>query len=253
MKKILIRFDDICPTMDWSEWKRAMDILKKYNVKPLIGVIPDCKDSDLRLNPPREDFWVYIKELQAQGFSIAMHGYIHVYDTDVRGIVNDTFHSEFAGHSYEEQYEKIRKGKEILTEHGIETDVFFAPAHSYDEITLKALAANGFKYNVDGKSSKPMLRNGIICIPLGSCKRDYYIPVFHAHEWSRPDKADGYECLKNLCKEHENSIVDMNTFLSRPLGKTAIQLINEKRVIFYERNIKPVLRSFYHSITRQKN
>ena len=132
MRKILVRFDDICPTMDWSQWNRAMKILKLYHVKPLIGVIPDCQDPDLLIDPPQRDFWDYLKSLQADGFAIAMHGYLHVYDTAVRGIVNDTFRSEFAGHSYEEQYEKIRKGKEILASHGIQTDIFFAPAHSYD-------------------------------------------------------------------------------------------------------------------------
>lgn len=35
MKKILIRFDDICPTMDWEQWKRAEDLLLQYNVKTI--------------------------------------------------------------------------------------------------------------------------------------------------------------------------------------------------------------------------
>ena len=120
-----------------------------------------------------EGFWDYLKALQADGFAIAMHGYLHLYDTNAQGIVNGTSLSEFAGHSYEEQYEKIRKGKEILASHGIQTDIFFAPAHSYDENTLRALSANGFKYVSDGKSSKPFVREGIICIPCrsGGCPR----------------------------------------------------------------------------------
>lgn len=28
-RKILLRFDDICPTMDWKQWKKAVDIMKK--------------------------------------------------------------------------------------------------------------------------------------------------------------------------------------------------------------------------------
>ena len=111
MRKILVRFDDICPTMDWNQWNRAMKILKLYHVKPLIGVIPDCQDPDLLIDLPRRDFWDYLKALQADGFAIAMHGYLHLYDTNAQGIVNGTSLSEFAGHSYEEQYEKIRKGK----------------------------------------------------------------------------------------------------------------------------------------------
>ena len=30
--KILIRFDDICPTMDWKQWHKAMDVITKYGV-----------------------------------------------------------------------------------------------------------------------------------------------------------------------------------------------------------------------------
>lgn len=42
--------------MDWSQWNRAMKILKLYHVKPLIGVIPDCQDPDLLIDPPQRDF-----------------------------------------------------------------------------------------------------------------------------------------------------------------------------------------------------
>ena len=51
MKKtcILIRFDDICPTMNWEQWAKACALLDAYGKKPLIGVIPDCKDPDLQI------------------------------------------------------------------------------------------------------------------------------------------------------------------------------------------------------------
>ena len=71
MKKILIRFDDICPTMDWEQWKRAEDLLLQYNVKPLIGVIPDCQDPDLMINKPRVDFWQWLRMKQMEGYTIA--------------------------------------------------------------------------------------------------------------------------------------------------------------------------------------
>ena len=103
---ILIRFDDICPTMNWSEWKRAITILDRYNVKPLIGVIPQCQDNELMIDEARNDFWNYIKELQCKGYTVAMHGFLHKYDTNTHGIVNITPHSEFAGHTYEEVVER---------------------------------------------------------------------------------------------------------------------------------------------------
>ena len=245
---ILVRFDDICPTMDWSEWKRAVDVMEKFDVKPLIGVIPKCQDADLMINSPRKDFWEYIKELQDNGYAVAMHGYLHKFDTNHHGIVNVTPHSEFAGHSYQEQYEKIKQGKKILLRHGIQTDIFFAPAHSYDENTLKALAANGFKYLSDGKSLKPFYREGIMCIPCraSGCPKigisGYYTAVFHAHEWARPDKAHGSDQLVHLCKEHQKKIVTFKEFAEQKQGKYITQLLDEKAFLFLEYCIKPSLR-----------
>lgn len=78
MRKILVRFDDICPTMDWSQWNRAMKILKLYHVKPLIGVIPDCQDPDLLIDPPQRDFGITLSRyrlmvLQLQCTDIFMY------------------------------------------------------------------------------------------------------------------------------------------------------------------------------------
>ena len=64
---ILIRFDDICPTMDYSQFKKATDLLDKYNVHPLIGVIPECQDEELLIEEYHSDFWNYIKELEKKG------------------------------------------------------------------------------------------------------------------------------------------------------------------------------------------
>lgn len=247
-RAILIRFDDICPTMDWNQWNRAVEVLERYHVKPLIGVIPDCQDPELQINEPYSDFWQYIKKLQCKGYTVAMHGYLHKYDSAKHGIVNVTPHSEFAGHTYEEQYQKIKRGKAYLECHGIFTDVFFAPAHSYDENTLKALAANGFKYVSDGASSKPFVREGVLCIPCrsGGCpkieKKGYYTAVFHAHEWVRPEKAGGYIQLEKLCEEYSKDIVSFEEYCKRPEGNAILQKLNEKGYLFYEYTVKPVLR-----------
>ncbi len=48
--------------------------------------------------------------------------------------------SEFAGLALEEQREKVRKGVAVFQEHGIVPRVFFAPGHTFDRNTLKALA-----------------------------------------------------------------------------------------------------------------
>lgn len=247
-RRILLRFDDICPTMNWEQWDKAKHLLDSVGATALLGVIPDCQDPDLIIDAPRTDFWEYIKELQQHGFTIAMHGYRHVFDINANGIVtrkNPTMnHSEFAGHPYDVQYRKIRDGKEILLQHGIETDVFFAPAHAYDDNTLKALAANGFKYISDGKSCKPYKRNGIICLPArspGISKMrfgQFHTAILHAHEWVREDKAMAWRALQNLCKSNHALIVTFEEYKNRKLGNVVLQTLMESLYLLWERYIR---------------
>ena len=245
--KVLIRFDDICPTMDWEQWERAEKVFKKYNIKPLIGVIPDCEDPDLLITPPRENFWEWLKSKKEEGYEIAMHGYKHLYDNRCRGVINKGLNTEFAGHPYEEQLDKISKGKAILESHGIKTDIFFAPSHSYDDNTLKALAACGFKYNDDGKSTKPIRRYGVRCIPCRAGGAFSLIPqsyrtfVFHAHEWARPDKARGYGDLVSIAEKYSTYICDFKSYTDRIDGNYLLQSVDEKFFLFWDRSIYPKL------------
>lgn len=246
--KILIRFDDICPTMNFEKWEMALKILKKYNIKPLLGVIPDCQDSDLKIESEHPEFWETMRNLQKEGYTLAMHGCSHLCESSCHGIVNYGIGSEFAGYDFETQFNKIAHGKEILENHGIYTDVFFAPRHSYDTNTLKALAACGFKYVSDGKSRKPFCRNGVICIPCraSGCPRinksGYYTAVFHAHEWVREDKKEGYESLKKLCSQYHEHIVGFDSYSQRECGNYFVQIIDEFLYLTWEFRIKPVLR-----------
>lgn len=246
--KILIRFDDICPTMNFEQFKCATDLLEKYNIKPLIGVIPDCCDPDLQIEAEREDFWDFVRGLEQKGYTIAMHGYQHIFTTNTRGIVVKRYVSEFAGHSLDEQVEKIRKGKEILFSHGINTDIFFAPAHSYDENTVKALSICGFKYMSDGKSSKPYVWHSVKCLPdrAAGCPRikgdGCYTAVFHAHEWELELKAKDYEDLVNLIKNHRDNIVSFEEYSQLPCGNLYIERIKERVYVFVERYMLDTLR-----------
>ncbi len=255
-RKILIRFDDICPTMDFVQWERADKLLRKYNIRPLLGVIPECKDPDLKIEPEHEDFWELIKSLERKGYTLAMHGCYHLYRTNVRGMVNNSNHSEFAGLPFEEQYRMICHGKKILAQHKIHTDIFFAPAHSYDENTLRALAKAGFKFISDGKSYKPYKMHGIKCIPCRSegCpyikKSGYYTAVFHAHEWSRPEKEVEYHKFQDLLKNYSSDITSFSDFEKIRSGKLTTQKIIEKSYLVYQRYIQPYLSEIKHYLLK---
>lgn len=247
MKKILIRFDDICPTMDWEQWKRAEDLLLQYNVKPLIGVIPDCQDPDLMINKPRVDFWQWLRMKQMEGYTIAMHGYHHTFCSKAHGILNKRINSEFAGLPYNIQYEIIRDGKAILESHNIYTNIFFAPAHSYDKNTVRALSANGFKYVSDGKSPMPYNWHGITFFPVinqGAARiggKKYYTSIFHAHEWARDDKCKDYYDLKNTLENYALYISPFDNYSKQLVFFSSFMRLYERGYVFWQYNVRPIV------------
>lgn len=157
MVKIAVRLDDITPNMDWERFLKFKELLDRYQIRPLIGVVPDNRDENLngKKETGHPEFWSYIGKLKEEGWTIAMHGYRHSYTTKKGGLFPLNHFSEFAGISYEKQLEMLLSGKRLLEEKGIETDLFMAPAHSYDKNTLKALKQAGFRGLTDGFGTMP--------------------------------------------------------------------------------------------------
>ena len=168
--KIAVRLDDIAPDMDWERFFRFKKLLDDYHIKPLIGVIPDNKDANLKWTHGDKnqipEFWDYMKALGDEGWCIAMHGHQHIYSTQKGGMFPLNHFSEFAGKPYEEQLSMIREGKKILETNGIFTDIFMAPAHSYDANTLKALRTAGFCALTDGFGDVPYRYQGLTFYPI---------------------------------------------------------------------------------------
>lgn len=170
MVQYMIRLDDACPTMNHDNWKKMEVLLDRYEVKPIVGVIPDNKDPDFYWedNP---DFYTQVSGWQSKGWTIALHGRNHVLHTYIHTRKNyyqksHSVHTEFAGVDLEKQKEMIDEGVKSLREHGIETNIFFAPAHTYDKNTVKACLDSGvIKFISDGYSLKPFKRDGMIFIP----------------------------------------------------------------------------------------
>ena len=66
---ILIRFDDIAPNMNWEIMDKCQTLLNKYNIKPLLGVIPKNEDMELLSYPKRDNFWKIVKNTSQSKFS----------------------------------------------------------------------------------------------------------------------------------------------------------------------------------------
>ncbi len=164
---LLIRIDDIAAHMKWDLINKCEILFDEFNIKPLIGVIPNNKDKEFLRYEKKDDFWDQVRSWQNKGWEISMHGFNHVYDTDTNK--NDFFgyggKSEFYGHPYEYQKKKIEEGLKIFNKEKINIRSFFAPNHTYDLNTFKALKASGIDYVIDGYGLKPYSEFEINFIP----------------------------------------------------------------------------------------
>ena len=98
-----------------------------------------------------------------------MHGYQHVFCTHNSGVNPVNPRSEFAGLPLAEQRKKIDAGVVILREHGVDPKVFFAPAHTFDENTVKALLEEtNVRIISDTPSNRPYTCWGMTFVPQQS-------------------------------------------------------------------------------------
>lgn len=161
MLSYIIRLDDATPKMNPQGWQAVEDILDKYGVKPIVGIIPDNRDP-LFTWPEDPDFWTEtVQRWQNKGWTIAMHGCHHVYHNCIRG-----GHSEFIDLDYDAQKALIHKGYDILRQHGADPDCFFAPGHSFDEITVDVCRDSGFfRFISDGYALYPFRERDMLFFP----------------------------------------------------------------------------------------
>lgn len=161
MLSFLVRLDDATPKMNQEGWQSVEDMLDRYGIQPIVGVIPDCRDP---LFTWEEDpnFWTQtVKRWQEKGWTIAQHGCHHAYHD-----CGNNLRSEFIGLSYDEQMNLIRKGYDALKAHDVEPECFFAPAHTFDEITVDVCRDSGyFKYISDGYAFYPYCEQDMLFIP----------------------------------------------------------------------------------------
>ncbi len=237
--KTCIRLDDITHNMDWDRFFRVSRILTEADLKPLIGVVPDVKDEKLdclsmsdswpeevRTRIPEGDdaFAEYIRDLRHKGWIIAMHGYDHVYRTGAGGLFPLNLRSEFAGCDYEDQKKRLAAGMERMRDMGLDTDIFMAPAHSYDANTLRALYDTGVRNITDGFGLRPYRRT----VPGG--KMGEYLtfyPISRSRSEAISDKP-GYTTLvlhvntmkdtdimkfEELIKNHRDHFMDYGDYM----------------------------------------
>ena len=214
---ILIRFDDIAPNMNWSMMEKCEVLLNKFNIKPILGVIPNNQDNELLNYPFKNNFWQIVKNWQSKNWCIAMHGYAHLYDSDT--YKKDYFgyggKSEFFGHSYDRQVLKIKQGLKIFSNNDIEIKTFFAPNHTYDLNTFKALKDCGIFQVIDGYGLSPHIFNEIKFIPQLFYNL-YMLPYgiqstqIHINDWTE----NNFQVFKKFIEKYHKKIINLEHALS---------------------------------------
>ncbi|MDC3152558.1 DUF2334 domain-containing protein, partial [Pelagibacteraceae bacterium] len=212
------------------------------NIKPVMGVIPNNKDSELLAYPKNENFWKVVNNWQTKGWEISMHGYSHIYDQETNN--KDYFKyggkSEFFGHSLENQSLKIKKGLEIFRNKNIKIRSFFSPNHTYDINTFEALKLSGINEIIDGYGLKPYLENNIKFIPQLFYK-PFFLPFglqttqIHLNYWSEKD----FISFAKLIKKNAQKIISYDEAVGLISNKFTDKIFNSliKKILIFKRAI----------------
>ncbi|HKF45871.1 MAG TPA: DUF2334 domain-containing protein [Terracidiphilus sp.] len=161
----LLRIDDLCPTVHARRWERIRQMIDEHKISPLLAIVPDNQDRELRRSAFAPGFWDQMRQMEAAGAAVALHGYRHLCTQRARGLIALHERSEFAGQPYEVQRDMIAAGLEILRGHGLNPRLWVAPRHSFDRSTLRALRKHGILYLSDGLARVPFRRSGVTWIP----------------------------------------------------------------------------------------
>lgn len=191
--RYIIRVDDACPTMDLRRWGKLESIFDRLGIRPLVAVIPDNQDPELKVDVPDDAFWDRVRDWQAKGWAIAMHDYQHRFHFVDRKQLLLPFYdrSEFAGLPLDEQSVKIRASWQIFQKEGVSPTVWIAPAHCFDRTTLTALEAETpIRIVSDGIACDQYQEDGFFWLPQ--------------QLWAFTEKSSG---LWTICL-HPNSMTD---------------------------------------------
>lgn len=217
-RKIAVRMDDITPDMNWENFRFFQDLFEKAGITPLLGIVPESRDGKLCCENPHEDFYEVMRRLKEQGYCFAIHGCYHLYTTKRGGLFPLNNSSEFAGVPYEKQKEMLCFGKRKLKEQGIDTDIFMAPAHSYDKNTLRALKELGITKVTDGFGKEPYLYKGLTFYPISFLlgrslkgKGGVTTLVLHANTVTEADR-DRY---RRIFEEYGENMISYSEYLER--------------------------------------
>ncbi|MGA2449965.1 MAG: polysaccharide deacetylase family protein [Polyangiaceae bacterium] len=156
---VYVSIHDVSPA--WTdEVKDALDMCARVNIRPGLLVVPDYHHRAALQESPA--FCQGLRDLQAQGHDILLHGLFHegqsVYEgSSVRGRVGwllaqrwmTAGEAELHGLGVEEGRRRIAEGERVLREVGLTVSGYVAPGWSMPGWLVPLLAARGYRYCED--------------------------------------------------------------------------------------------------------
>ncbi len=219
MPKYILRLDDACPNMHWGNWKRMEEILQRYHIQPIVGVIPKNEDRDFSWMQ-EGDFWDLCRKWQQKQWVIAQHGYEHRlrYYTEHRKYFQLSHGSktEFAGGAVDIQKEMLKAGYDIMCSQGVYPICFYAPCHTFDRATVQAInELNIYLFVSDGYGLKPYRKKGVLFLPsiFDSPHRGCGIMTFVLHP-SYMKEID-FEWLEIFLQQYNKSFINAECYIRK--------------------------------------
>lgn len=236
----LVRFDDLCPTMNWEVWEAIEEILMQARLNPILAVVPDNRDPALEADEANPAFWERVRCWQQRGWTIGMHGYQHRYVSSSPGVLGLNARSEFAGLSEAIQMAKLTTAQEIFSREGVRADLWVAPAHSFDATTIRLLRGLDIGTISDGFALRPYRDLEMTWIPqqlwrFRALPAGVWTVCLHHNRWRKRDLElfrQGVERFQNRCTSVSDLLkepVPSRRFSDKALGLCMRTALKAKR------------------------
>ena len=240
--KIIFRIDDVAHNMEWKSFFKVINLLNKYKIKPILGVIPNNRDKEFKkYSRCKFNFWKKMFYFQKSGYEIAMHGYQHIYSSiSHNDYLNHGGNTEFSGYPYKNQLHKLISAKKIFNKNKIKVETFFAPNHTFDNNTISALNDINIKNVIDGYGIAPYSYKNLTFFPqlfynLKTFPFGFQTVQLHTNYFKNKD----FIFLKNFLENNKNKIFNFSDVKNNNIKFNFFYLI----FMFFIKKILVFLRS----------
>jgi hypothetical protein len=179
-----------------------------------------------------------------KGWAVAMHGHTHVMHPTSSPLLLPYYQrSEFAGLPFDQQAAKIGAAWRIFSDQQVLPKIWVAPAHSFDLVTLKALAAETpIRIVSDGIAWNTYFDAGFHWIPQQLwqfARRWSGLWTVCLHPSTMSDAA--IESLaKSIRDEYRNKIIDVEQVQLSRRKKSALGILYDWIYWRRRQNLRPV-------------